>query len=84
MPISSARQLWADEMITAYWPRGNVADQTLCVADWGWSPAGIRAGFSGGGFPWCVRGAKRFPGHQLPPTWCATTTVPTDMPFAHG
>ena len=25
---------------------------------------------------------EAFPGHQLPLTWCGTTTVPTNMPLA--
>src|SRR5262249_48849595 len=30
------------------------------------------------------RSPRRFPGQQLPPTWCATMTVPTDTCSNHG
>src|SRR6266404_990824 len=33
---------------------------------------------------WRDRSPRPFPGHQLPPTWCGTTTVPTDMPSRLG
>src|SRR2546430_91182 len=33
---------------------------------------------------WPDRSPRPFPGHQLPPTWCGTTTVPTDMSSRSG
>src|SRR5262245_53675265 len=30
------------------------------------------------------RSPRPFPGHQLPPTWCGTTIVRTDMPSGRG